>query len=236
MTASFAGRTLVLVHTVPPLVDVLRGLVAELLPGVRPLHILDEPWLETIKRRGALVDADAARLAEHVSAASAAGADVVLVTCSTVSPLVDQVRPLAAIPVLKIDEAMIRDAVSRGTRIGVVATAASTLEPTRRLLETEAARCGKQVEVELALAEGALPALLAGVGATHDHAVAECALTLAGVCDVVILAQASMARARPVIAELARGRTATPVLSSPSTALAQVGAVLAQSGSEGGSM
>jgi hypothetical protein len=90
--------------------------------------------------------------------------------------------------------------------------------------------------VELALAEGALPALLAGVGATHDHAVAECALTLAGVCDVVILAQASMARARPVIAELARGRTATPVLSSPSTALAQVGAVLAQSGSEGGSM
>jgi Asp/Glu/hydantoin racemase len=230
MTEPLAGRTLVLVHTVPPLIEVFRGLVAELLPGVRALRILDEPLLEAIKRRGGLADADAARLAEHVDAAIAAGADAVLVTCSTVSPLVDQVRTRAAIPVLKIDEAMIREAVSRGTRIGVVATAASTLEPTRRLLEAEAARCGRRVDVQLELVEGALPALLAGAGETHDRAVAEVAVAAAALSDVVILAQASMARALPVIAQVAAGRTVAPVLSSPHAALAQVRGVLANSG------
>jgi Asp/Glu/hydantoin racemase len=234
MIAPLAGRTLALVHTVPPLVDVFRGLVAELLPGARPLHILDEPLLEAIKVRGGLDGAHAARLAAHVACAAEAGAHAVLVTCSTVSPLVDQVRPGAALPVLKIDEAMIRAAVSRGSRIGVVATAASTLEPTRLLLETEAARCGARVEVELALVEGALPALLAGAGATHDAAVAEAAVAVAERCDVVVLAQASMARALPAIEALGRGRTMSPVLSSPHAALAQARAVLTRSDSDGG--
>jgi hypothetical protein len=72
--------TLVLVHTVPPLVSVFQTLVAELLPGVRLFHVLDEPMVERVKRRGGLADEDGVRLAQHVEAAAAIGADVVLVT------------------------------------------------------------------------------------------------------------------------------------------------------------
>ena len=149
------NRCLGLVHTVPPLLEVFRRLTAEPLPGVQVLQILDEPMLERVKRRGRLAAEDGARLAEHVAVAAAVGAGAVLVTCSTVSPVVDMVRPTASIPVLKIDEAMIAEAVRLGRRVGVVATAASTLEPTRGLLEAAAARQGKTITTELTLVDGA---------------------------------------------------------------------------------
>jgi Asp/Glu/hydantoin racemase len=212
-------QTLVLVHTVPPLVSVFQALVTELLPEVRQFHILDEPMVERVKRRGGLADEDAERLAQHVEAAAAIGADVVLVTCSTISPVVDMIPPSAAIRVLKIDEAMIREAVSLGRRVGVIATAATTLEPTRQLVEAEAARQGQEVVTELVLVEGAIAALFAGDGETHDRLVAEVALELAARSDVVVLAQASMARALGAMPENLRP---APILSSPHLALAQV--------------
>jgi Asp/Glu/hydantoin racemase len=226
MTEPLAGRTLALVHTVTPLIEVFRGLVAELLPGVRTMGILDEPLLEVVKRRGALADDDVTRLIDHARWAAEAGADVLLVTCSTVSPLVDRAQTHASIPILKIDEAMIREAVGCGTRIGVVATAGSTLDPSRRMLETEAARCGKPIGVELVLVDRALPALLAGDTETHDQLIGRATLALAASVDVIVLAQASMARALPSIAALPSAGAPTPVLSSPHAALAQVRAVL----------
>jgi hypothetical protein len=77
---------LVLVHTVPPLLEVFNRLMAEILPGVKVFHILDEPMLERVKRRGGLASEDGERLAQHVAGAAAIGADAVLVTCSTISP------------------------------------------------------------------------------------------------------------------------------------------------------
>jgi Asp/Glu/hydantoin racemase len=223
--------TLVLVHTVPPLVSVFQTLSAELLPGVRLFHILDEPMVERVKRRGGLADEDAARLVQHVEAAAAIGAEVVLVTCSTISPVVDMIRSSAAIRVLKIDEAMIREAVSLGRRVGVVATAATTLEPTRDLLVAEAARQGKEVTPELVLVEGAIAALFAGNGESHDRLVAGAALDLAARSDVVVLAQASMARA---LAAMPEDQRPAPILSSPHLALAQVKQLLVDLPTSGG--
>jgi Asp/Glu/hydantoin racemase len=223
--------TLVLVHTVPPLVNVFQGLVAELLPEVRLFHILDEPMVERVKRRGMLTDEDGARLAQHIETAAAIGADAVLVTCSTISPVVDMIRSSAAIRVLKIDEAMIREAVSLGRRVGVIATAATTLEPTRELLVAEAARQGKEVTPELVLVEGAIAALFAGDGESHDRLVAEAALSLARHSDVVVLAQASMARA---LAAMPEDQRPAPILSSPHLALAQVRQLLANLPTSGG--
>jgi Asp/Glu/hydantoin racemase len=221
---------LVLIHTVPPLLDVFTRLGAEILPGVKLHHILDEPLIERVRRRGALAPEDAARLASHVEAASQIGADAVLVTCSTISPCVDIIRGAAPMPVLKIDEAMIAEAVQLGTRIGVVATSRTTLEPTHALLIAEAARVGKTVEVELVFVDEALSALLAGSGETHDRLVRDAVMTLIKRSDVIVLAQASMARVLAVIPENAREG---PILSSPHLALAQARGLLASSKSSG---
>jgi aspartate/glutamate racemase len=218
------GKLLILVHTVPLLLDVFNKLGEELLPGVQLMHILDEPILEQVRQRGHLAPEDSARLGTHVTAAEQIGAHAVLLTCSTISPCVDDIHSKAGIPVVKIDEAMIAKAVAEGSKIGVVATAASTLEPTRQLLQTQADTIGKEIEIELVLVENALPALLDGDGATHDHLVKAAALELAQRVDVVVLAQASMARVLDVIPEAERQ---VPILSSPHLAMEQVGQLLA---------
>lgn len=217
-------KKLALVHTVPPLLPVFDKLAAELLPGVQPLHVLDGLLLERIRLRGRLAPEDSARLSGHVSLAREVGAQAVLVTCSTISPCVDSVRSAAGIPVVRIDEAMIERAVDAGARIGVIATNRTTLEPTRRLLQARAGACGKKVEIELVLVEAALPALLRGEGAVHDELVKEATLELAQRTDVIVLAQASIARVLDVIPAAV---CAAPIFSGPHLALEQVKRLLA---------
>ena len=208
---------IVLVHTVSPLVPEFQRLCAELLPDAQVKHVLDEPLLERVRRRGRLAPEDAARLETHVQMAAEIGAAAVLVTCSTISPCVDEVRERVSVPVIKIDEAMLAEALRLGTRIGVVATNPTTLEPTRKSLVAQAEACRRTVETELVLVEGALPALMGGDGETHDRLVARAVLDLAGRVDVVILAQASMARVLPMVSECP-----VPVLSSPRSALGRI--------------
>jgi Asp/Glu/hydantoin racemase len=219
-----SAERLVLIHTVAPLVSVFDSLGTALLPQVQMMHLLDEPLLERVRRRGRLDPEDSARLVDHVSVAEQIGARAVLVTCSTISPSVDEVRPKVDIPVIKIDEAMIAEAVSKGPKIGVVATANTTLDPTRLLLEAEARTAGRTIEVEMVLVDEALEALLAGDGVTHDRLVKIATLEVAQRADVVVLAQASMARVLDVLADTER---TAPILSSPHLALMQIRRVLA---------
>ena len=221
--ASGGARTLVLVHTVPPLVGSFAEWCAELLPGVRVLHALDEPMLDRIKQRGSLAPEDDERLAEHIAVAEAIGAGAVLVTCSTVSLCVDAIAGRFRIPVLKIDEAMAKKAVRTGRRITVLATAPTTLEPSRVLLEAEAGGAGTTVEIALRLVENALPALLAGDGVTHDRLLEQAVREEAERSDVVVLAQASMAR---VLKAMADRPAPVPVLASPILALGEIRRIL----------
>jgi Asp/Glu/hydantoin racemase len=215
---------LVLVHTVSPLLNVFDTVGAEILPNVQRMHVLDEPLLQRVRQRGRLSPEDTARLRDHVATAEQVGARAVLVTCSTISPSVDQVRPKVGIPVIKIDEAMITEAIRRGGKIGVIATSETTLGPTRELLKAEANAKRKGIEIDLMFVNGALEALLEGDGVRHDRLVRQAALDVSLRVDVVILAQASMARVLDVIPEAER---AAPILSSPLLALKQVGRILA---------
>jgi aspartate/glutamate racemase len=211
--------TLVLVHTIPGLVEAFASWCRDALPECRTLHVLDEPMLERIKQRGRGDPEDDERLAEHVRVAEAIGAAAVLVTCSTVSRSVQGVRSRVTIPLVAIDDALNAEAVRLGERIGLVATAATTLEPSQALLEAAAARAGRPVVVVPVMVEHALPALLAGDPATHDRLVSAAVREVAASSDVVALAQATMAR---VLAALADDPPSVPVLASPQLALAEV--------------
>ena len=222
-----AIHRLVLIHTVPPLVEVFTRLAARELPGVALLHVLDEPLLERVRQKGMLDGEDVERLAGHVREAALVGADAVLVTCSTVSPAVDGARAQALFPVLKIDEAMVAEAVRlaalSGGRIGVIATNPTTLAPTCALIEAHAAQAGIQVTTETYMVEGALGYLLKGNTDYHDVLVERAVLEISGRVDVVVLAQATMAR---VLDAHLHNTVHVPVLSSPHLALRQVAALL----------
>jgi Asp/Glu/hydantoin racemase len=219
--------TLVLVHTIPALVALFDTWCAEQLPGVRVLHLLDQPMLERIRQRGRRDPEDDERLAAHVEVAEAIHADIVLVTCSSVSLSVAAVRHRPTIPVLAIDDPLAREAVLAGRRITVLATAATTLEPSRLALERTAERLGRPVEVRLHLVEDALAALLSGDRSTHDRLVGTAVREVAADADVVVLAQATMAG---VLGTLEASAVPVPVLASPPLALAEVRRLLSSAG------
>ena len=120
-------------------------------------------------------------------------------------------------PIFKIDEPMADRAVSMGNRIGVAATLRTTLEPTKRLVLSRARKAGKTVSIEESLSQGAFEALQKGDASRHDEMVKKAVSDLLPKCDVVVLAQASMARAVQNL-----GPQQERVLTSPRLGVAQV--------------
>lgn len=211
--------TIGFVHTVTSLTTAFTELAEELVPGADVFHITDETLLAITRREG-LTSTTRRRVLGYVESAAEAGADIVLVTCSSIGPAVDASREFVDVPVVRIDEAMTDEAVRIGSRIGVVATLASTLEPTAQLIE----RKGDGVTVTAHLCDGAFEALSAGDRDRHDELVRQGLRTVLAGNDVVVLAQASMAR---VVETLADDERTVPILSSPRLAVERVAALLA---------
>ena len=209
-------KKLALLHTVASLIEPFRTLCYELMPEVDVFNIVDEGVLRKTIEAGGLTPNIHKRVADHVVFAKEAGADAILVTCSSISPCVDVAQYVVDIPVIKIDEAMVEEAVRVGKRIGVIATSPTTLEPTTSLVMAKAREKGKRVSIKSVLCKGAFDAIVSGDTDTHDRLVRKELRDLAREVDVVILAQASMARVVESIEE--RGRK-TPILTSPRFAL-----------------
>jgi aspartate/glutamate racemase len=199
------------VHTVGFLVDLFRRECEEKLPGTDVFHILNESLLKDLLR-----DGPSPRIAERVVRqallAVDAGADIVVFTCSSTSPMADIARSMSPVPILKIDEPMAAAAVGAGTKIGLLCTAQSTVAPSTNLLKVTAAANAKSIDVTVSLVAGAYDALFAGDRKEHDALVVQAAATLAKQCDVIVLAQVSLAHLRDEIA----ARCGKPVFASPS--------------------
>ena len=147
--------TLALLHTGHLLIPVFAELGREFLPGMNVVHMLDESLLKNTIAAGRLEKVTLRRVVNLVGLAREAGADAVLVTCSSIGPAVEVARQLFDFPVLRVDEAMAAEACRRGMRIGVLATLRSTLEPTVDLLRDTAAKMGRGNEIVAGLCEGA---------------------------------------------------------------------------------
>ncbi len=220
-------KTLGLIHTSAPLVPVFQQLCREKLPGAEVSTLVDDSLITEVIARGGLTPAGARRVAGHVASAEAAGADQILVTCSSIGAAVEAAAPFSAVPVLRVDRPMADRAVRTGSRIGVVATLATTLEPTVDLIRRRAAVAGREITLEARLCEGAFAALMAGDAAGHDAAVAAALRELSTRVDVIVLAQASMAR---VVEALPAADRRIPILASPPIAIEELARVLTQPG------
>ncbi len=219
-----AARRLALIHTVAGLVPRFRELAAELMPHVETFDIVDETLLRDATTEGRVSLDTARRLFAHLAAAERHGADAILVTCSSMGNVVDAARPFAGVPLLRVDQAMAEQAVERRTRIGVLATLWSTLGPTTALIRRTAEEAGREVEVRDRLCDGAFDALRAGETDRHDQSVRAGLRELIGWAEVIVLAQASMAR---VIDTLTDDERRTPILSSPRLGMERMSVLLA---------
>lgn len=202
---------LALISTGVGVVDPIKEIVHEIRPDTTVINIVDDSIVQTIADNGNVIPHDVIqRLLSYVAFAEKAGADAALVTCSSISEVVDVAAPTVGIPVFKIDEPMADKAVASANCVGVAATLATTLEPTKRLLAARAKKAGKEVALKETLCAGAFEALQNGDTDKHDQIVREAVLAMLQECDVVVLAQASMARAVTTL-----GDAQEKVLTSP---------------------
>ncbi|MEN0073745.1 MAG: arylsulfatase [Paracraurococcus sp.] len=202
-------------HSPPP----IEAAFARAWPEAVLMNLLDDSLSADLARAGSLTPAMTERFLTLSRYAVGTGAEGILFTCSAFGPCIEAVAAeQAPRPVLKPNEAMIEEAVAaardaaggRRPRIGLLASFAPTLQsmPPEFPADVELVPCH---------AEGSLAALDAGDGATHDRLAAEAARRL-GECDVIALAQFSLARAAPLVAE-ATGR---PVFTTPDSAVRKI--------------
>jgi hypothetical protein len=200
---------LALLHTSPVHVPVFDALRDEAHQGLELRHLVAEELLARARSEGCEAVADAVRAV--LDRAVAEGARAVLCTCSTIAGVAE--RAGVGVPVLRVDRPMAAAAVAAGPRVVVLAALESTLEPTVDLVEEEARRAGRPVDVRTVLVDGAWALFEAGDPDGYVRAVAAAADSVTD-ADAIVLAQASMAPAQHLT------RTSVPVLSSPRPGLA----------------
>jgi Asp/Glu/hydantoin racemase len=191
-------------HSPPP----IEAAFARLWPEATLMNLLDDSLSADLAKEGALTPRMTERFLTLARYARGTGADGILFTCSAFGPCIEACAAEAApMPVLKPNEAMIEEACAAGKKIGLL----STFPPTLVSMPPE---FPAGVELKCKLVEGGLAALDRGDFAEHDRLAAEASKELAD-CDVIALAQFSLARVAPLV-EAATGR---PVFTTPDSAI-----------------
>jgi glutamate racemase len=214
------------IHTSPATVELFGRLLRERIPGATVINLLDDSILAELRDNGNDLSAVEPRWREYARIVSGRGVDIVLNACSTIGAMCERVQGDIPQQIVRVDAAMAAEAVRRGDRIGVLATVETTLGPTTSLIRQTAEAAGRTVTIAAELVEGAYPALMAGDQARHDELVLDALSRSAAANDVVVLAQASMARAAAPL----DAATAAKILSSPAFAVEDVARRLSPSG------
>jgi Asp/Glu/Hydantoin racemase len=195
---------IVLIHAVKVSIAPIEESLTRLWPEVDRVNLLDDSLAADLSLDESLNQKMIERFIALGRYADSIRADGILFTCSAFGPCIDAViTDLPHIPVLKPNQAMIDEACRIGGTVGLLAT----YEPTLRSMPSE---FGAGARVVPKLVVGALAALERGDGEEHDRLVVGAALELAS-CDVLALAQFSLARAaQPVSAATGRRVLTTP--------------------------
>lgn len=202
---------IVAIYTGQGLQEPLSALLKKEVPGLQMHNIVDDSLIADVIAAGCVTKSVAGRLLRYYEIAQGLGADYILNTCSSVGEVVALGEQVVDTPIIRIDRPMAEAAVRDFSRIGVVATLPTTLDPTIRLVEQAAEKAGKKVGVVDGLADGAYQALVAGRPQEHDERIEQAARRIAGQVDCIVLAQGSMMRMQERLAEV----SGKPILSSP---------------------
>lgn len=202
---------LIYTSTTPELIaDVEREVRAQIGTEAELYSLQDPSILADVREAGYVTTAPAARLIGMYMKAAEEGCDAVLNLCSSVGEVADSAQDVAkyiGMPIVRVDEEMCREAVRKGSRIGVMATLPTTLEPTKNTVKRMARENNKKIEIVDCLVDGAF-----GLDQEQFRArMSECAAAIADKVDVIVLAQGSMAYCEQYLAD----KFNKVVLSSP---------------------
>lgn len=202
---------IVYTSTTPELTELVNREVEKQLGTEAEIQSYEDPSiLAEVREAGYVTAGAAARLVSMFMQAIMDGADAVLNCCSSVGEVADAAEAVGkytGVPIVRIDGEMCCEAVRLGSRIGVLATLPTTLEPTKNTVKRMARELNRPAELVDGLIDGAF-----GIDQEEfKRMLLAKAEEIAREVDVILLCQGSMAYAEEFLQE-AIGK---PVVSSP---------------------
>jgi Asp/Glu/hydantoin racemase len=187
-------------------------------PQARRMNLLDDSLSVDLAEEGELTPAMVQRFVDLAGYAKRTGCDGILFTCSAFGPAIEAAGAAVGLPTLKPNEAMFEMALAgrqvSGTRMGLIATFEASIPSMSAELLEMARQRGLSIDLRTRFVPGAMQDLAQGDVLQHHQKIAVAACSLPP-CDVILLAQFSMAAAQPAV----QAELSSPVLSSPECAV-----------------
>ncbi len=221
--------TIVVIHTGPVTVDLLKAQFAEQLADARIVNIVDDSLLTDVRSAGRLTArSHAPFIAIWRMPKRSARTSFSIAGASSVGEATDLLRGMIRTPIVKVDEAMADEACALGPRIGVVATVSTTLDSDGSSPDPQKGRRARAIEIRgngIASRQVHSKRCLRATPRSTTRSSSARSSSLPDQVDVIVLAQVSMARLVPSL-----GSLPVPVLSSPQSGVASVKRALAAPG------
>ena len=208
-----------LIHATPLAMDPIAQAFQALAPEAQVFHLLDDSLSKDHAKAQTLTPLMMARFEDLTQYALKTGSDAILFTCSAFGAAIEACAKGRKEPILKPNEAMFMEALdlahqSKRLRVALIATFEPSIASMKEELLELAQSRGIEVEFNGIFVPEAMKELGEGNSQSHHQRVAK-AVAQAPECDVIMLAQFSMAQAQT----LSQAQTPTPVLTSPNCAV-----------------
>lgn len=206
-----------LVHAARISMQPAEGAFAHHWPQARLVSVLDESISQDVGEQGN----DGPRMLRRFELlgeyCETAGADAILFTCSAFAEAIGRVKEQRRLPVLTPNEALFERLLSSRGRAVVLVTFQASVAALEHEIWQAAARLGEALpQVEFRLVPGAFGA------SDHDERIVEACRQLDGTVETIVLGQFSMASAGIAARKYCR----TPILDTPSCAVAKLRGIL----------
>lgn len=213
---------IVLFHATPVAMDPINAAMSSLWPEAEAINLLDDGLtIDRAKDGPELSEELIERFVDFGRYAQRIGADGILITCSAFGPAIDRMQEELSLPIVRPNEAMFREAIAVGGRIGMLATFAPAVATMEEEFRQFAAEVGVPAKLETIVVPDAIDLLRQGDVQSHNCLVAEMAPRFAD-HDAIMLAHFSTSRA----AQKVRSEVKVPVFAAPEAAVKRMMSLL----------
>jgi len=223
MRKDLGGKTLGIIHAAVFTSQTVQKYIDEIIPEVSVMHLGDD----TIQRDnlaagvGVVPKSNYAKFITYARFLEEAGADLIMLACSTFNRAVEYARPMINAPMLQIDRPMMDLAVQDGNAVGLLATLPMTVPSSERLLRLAAEDAKKEIEIKTVLSSEAFKALREGNPEKHNAILLDEIDKLSKEVDAIVMAQVSMTALEPRLT-----KTRVPVYNSGRTGFTKAREIL----------
>ncbi|MEO6016988.1 MAG: aspartate/glutamate racemase family protein [Polaromonas sp.] len=209
-----------LIHATALAMEPVQAAFARHWPDAYCMNLLDDSLSVDRARAGSLTPEMTQRFIDLAAYSVRTGCQAILFTCSAFGLSIEAAGRATGVPTLKPNEAMFDDALKAGlslgrpARLGLIATFEASIASMSGELQAMAQQRGQEIDLRTQFVPEAMQDLAEGRAEAHHRKIASAAHALRD-CDVVMLAQFSMAAALTAV----QAGLACPVLSSPDCAV-----------------